>query len=90
MKALTLLNDQCLPGMERHFWRYGNNKAQTDYSLRVADNLTAAGIPDVKRVKRVWYDNISTAQWEVSWPVEYTKLATEVTDAMWAPRKVAK
>ncbi len=70
----------------RKSWTYGTLPQWRRYAKRLASALTAAGVPDVECVKRIWYDNPVTAQWEVSFPIEHASTATRISDAMSFPR----
>ncbi|WP_321471084.1 hypothetical protein [uncultured Paludibaculum sp.] len=74
----------------RHAWRYGSTEDWARYSARLAQGLVKAGVPDVQRQKRIWYDNPATAQWEVSFPERYLAIATRVGDGLYFPGELAR
>ncbi len=78
----TVSEAEQLGGAETMNYRYGHNTQQTAHSLRVFKALKKAGVPGVGRVKRVWYGDPATAQWEVSFPVTHRNIVRDITDKM--------
>jgi hypothetical protein len=68
--------------MERHTWSYGTLATWRNYSLRLSRRLTNAGIPDVTREHREFYNDPTTARWEVSFPASHLAAATRIADSM--------
>ena len=68
-----------------HEWKYGTIPEQRDHSARVARALSAAGIPNVTREKRTYYNDPETATWVVSFPEEYLSTAIRISDDILTP-----
>ena len=69
----------------KHEWSYGTITEQRNHSAKVARALTRAGIRDVTREKRTYYNNPATAVWVVSFPEEALAMATRISDGILTP-----
>ena len=73
---------------DMHAWRYGSAPEWARYTRYLQLRLQMVGIP-AERVKRMWYGNPATAQWEVSFPARMYAAATRVADALPFPKRVS-